>query len=63
MSIPFMTSQRAVSPNRIELLQCTFLKVEQAKDIKSSVSPFSGEVTDRIQTKNTGEIKFSIKGL
>lgn len=63
MPIPFMTSQRAVSPNRIELLQCTFLKVAQAIDIKSSVSPFSGEVTDRIQTKNTGEIKFSIKGL
>lgn len=57
MSIPFMTSQRAVSPNRIELLQCTFLEVAQAIDIKSSVSPFSGEVTDRIQTKNTGEIK------
>lgn len=63
MSIPFMTSQRAASPKRMELLQCTFLKVEQAIDIKSSVSPFSEEVTNRTQTKNTGEIKFSMKGL
>lgn len=62
MPIPFMTSQRAVSPNRIELLQCTFLKVEQAIDIKSSVSPFSGEVTGYRQ-RTLVRLKFSIKGL